>query len=93
MNRKIKCGDKVKDPITGFRGTVTQMTEFINGCIQCCVTPKIDRDGKYPESVDIDIQQLELITPKKTAPKKTVKKEVPPGGPSRINRVPINRRR
>ncbi len=70
---EIKLGDKVKDRITGFVGTVVCKSEFLNGCIQFEVQPKITgKDNKIVEAVSIDAQSLEVINVKK---KKPVKKE------------------
>lgn len=37
---KIELGTKVKDSITGFKGTVTGRSDYITGCKQYCVVPK-----------------------------------------------------
>lgn len=71
MRKEIKLGDQVKDKITGFKGIAVAKTEFINGCVQWEVVPKIAKDNKYPESVGIDQQTLEVIVKKR---KKIVKK-------------------
>jgi len=61
----IELGDEVIDKITGFKGIVVAKTEYINGCIQYEVQPKIDKDGKIPESTNIDKETIELVVPKK----------------------------
>ena len=71
---EIELGDKVKCKITGFIGTVVARTEFINGCIQYSVMPKLNKNSKslneglMPEEVSIDSQSLEVIKPKKKTP-------------------------
>ena len=60
----IELGDEVIDKITGFKGIVVAKTEYINGCIQYEVQPKIDKDGKIPESNNIDKETIELVVPK-----------------------------
>jgi len=59
----IKLGTKVKDIITGFEGIVTSKVEYLNGCIQYGVKPKMKTkgDGKMPEANYIDEGQLEVI--------------------------------
>ena len=57
----IKLGQKVRDKVTGFEGVATAKLEYINGCIQYCVKPKIKEQGKMPEGVYIDHQQLEVL--------------------------------
>jgi len=69
METKFKNGDKVKDTITGFEGTIVCVAVYLNGCIRYSIQPKIDKAGLYQESETIDEEQLELIKEKK--PKKT----------------------
>ncbi len=69
---EIKLGDKVRCKHTGFTGVATSKTEFINGCIQYDVVPKVGKDNKVPEGVAIDSQSLELVNKPK---KKVIKKE------------------
>ena len=71
MKQEIKLGDKVKCKVTGFIGIATAKTEFLNGCIQYEVIPKVDKNNKIPDPQAIDEQSLEVITPKK---KKVIKK-------------------
>ncbi|KKM13316.1 hypothetical protein LCGC14_1717390 [marine sediment metagenome] len=83
MVKKIELGDKVKDTITGFIGIAVARIEFINGCIQYQVAPKVIKGGKFPEDVYIDKGSLIVLVPK-NKPKKVKKpKRRPPGGPSR----------
>lgn len=57
----IKLGSKVKCKITGFEGVATAKIEYINGCVQYCVKPRIGADGTMPEGSYIDVQQLDVI--------------------------------
>ena len=58
----FSLGDKVKCKHTGFSGIIVGRTEFINGCKQYSVVPKVCKvDGKYPEDVCIDEESLVLI--------------------------------
>lgn len=61
--KKIKLGTKVIDKVTGFTGIATSRVEYINGCVQYGVTPKVKKDDTtaYPESTYVDEGQLELI--------------------------------
>lgn len=61
LPRKFENGEKVKDTITGFKGTITAVIEYMNGCIRYQIQPSIDEKGEYRESQIIDEQQLELI--------------------------------
>jgi len=64
MDINIKLGDQVKDIVTGFKGTVVIISQHLNGCVQCAVAPKIGKDGKYPDVVEIDHKSLEVIKKK-----------------------------
>jgi hypothetical protein len=56
----VKLGHTVRDAITGFQGVVTARCEYINGCVQFCVTPRVAEDGKMPTGEWIDHQRLEV---------------------------------
>lgn len=61
----LKLGSKVRCKITGFEGTLTGRTEYINGCVQYLVRPSAfttnDGEMKYAEGHWIDDQQLEVL--------------------------------
>ena len=43
----IKLGDKVKDKISGYKGIVTAIAKYLNGCTRILIEPtKLDDDGK-----------------------------------------------
>jgi len=54
-------GKKVRDKVTGLVGIAISRLEFMNGCIQFCVKPPVDKEGKIREGEYIDHQQLEII--------------------------------
>lgn len=56
----INLGDKVKDKVTGYEGIATSRVEYLNKCVQYCVEPKVGKDGRKPDGVYIDIDQLEV---------------------------------
>lgn len=58
---RFRLGEKVKDSITGFEGTITSRIEYLNGCLQYCVEPKVGKEGKKEKYEYIDEGQLELI--------------------------------
>ena len=67
----IKLGDKVKDKVTGFTGVATSKVEYLNGCVQFCITPKMkSKDNKMPEGTYIDQQQLEVVGKKVSVKRK-----------------------
>jgi len=57
----IQLGQKVRDKVTGFEGITTARCEYLNGCIQYCVSPRIDKDGKKADYHYMDEGQLEVI--------------------------------
>lgn len=70
MGKKIKLGALVLDRVTGMKGIVTSRLEYLNGCIQYGVKPKMESDGKYPDTQYIDVAQLEVIKKEKVKLKK-----------------------
>jgi len=78
---KFELGEKVRDKVSGFKGTIIQRTEFLNGCIQYGVQPQgLDKDGKIRDAMGIDEQSIELIE-KKKSPFEFKKRN---GGPYRL---------
>lgn len=66
---KIQLGDTVQCKITGFKGVAVARTEFINGCIQYQLAPKVGKDNKLTEfEPSIDEKSLKVV--KKKANKK-----------------------
>lgn len=57
----ILLGDTVKCKVTDFVGVAYSRIEYLNGCIQFDVRPKVDKDGKAQDGLWIDIQQLEVL--------------------------------
>ena len=88
MEQKIQLGDTVKCKYTGFKGVVVSMTEFINGCVQFGVAPKVGKDNKYNEELGIDEESLEIITkPKKKKVKRMVINNQKHGGRTRCAKL------
>ena len=80
----IELGSKVKCKYTGFTGIAMIRSEFINGCTQYEVAPRVKKDGAIVEGMGIDEQSLIVVAkPKKDKPKP--KKKTPrrtTGGPN-----------
>ena len=57
---RFKLGEKVKDTITGFKGTVTARIEYLNGCLQYCIEPRVGKEGKVEKVQYVDEGQLEI---------------------------------
>lgn len=59
----IELGQTVKDKVTGFTGVAEARLEFLNGCLQFLVRPKISPPKKgetaeYPTGTYIDVENL-----------------------------------
>lgn len=61
MDEMIELGDRVRDKITGFEGIVTASVVYLNGCVQFCVYPSVDKDGKTQDFHYIDEGQLFVV--------------------------------
>jgi len=62
----IDLGDEVKDSITGFKGIVVAVTNWLHGCRRITVQPaKLSTDGKPNETHTFDEPQLILLKKKK----------------------------
>jgi len=72
----VNLGDECQDTITGFKGVATSIHEYIDGCTQICLTPKIDKDGKIQDSNQFDIERIKVR--KKLVAKMAAR---PTGGP------------
>ena len=77
-NKMINLGDKVRDNVTGLTGIATQRIEFLNGCIQYTVSPKIKKNSSEIVGWNIDEEQLVSLEKKKVKVKKS-----PTGGPTK----------
>jgi len=81
---EFELGTKVKCRVTGFKGIIVGRNEWINGCKQYLVKPKIDKSGKLVDGEWMDEEQLELNG-------KGIKISVEPtGGPPKDNRQRSN---
>ena len=57
----IHLGNTVRDVITGFAGIAMSRIEYLTGCTQIGVCPRIGADGKPIEWHYFDLQRLEYI--------------------------------
>jgi len=58
----IKLGNKVKCKVTGFTGIVIAKCEFLNGCVQLGVKPRMKAgETVLPDAIYIDIDQLDVV--------------------------------
>lgn len=57
----VQLGSKVKEKITGFTGIVTGYVQYLSGCNQALVIPKVREDGSYVDGQWFDEQRLERV--------------------------------
>ena len=78
----IELGQTVKDKVTGFSGIAIARLEFLNGCKQILVmpkmaTPKKNETPEHPTGTYIDIEQLVVVGRKKIT---LAERDKPSGG-------------
>jgi len=88
----IELGDRVKHKITGFKGVVVAVTQWLNGCVRLNVQPeKLKKEGGQADVETVDIGELELLA------KRVIEAPLPapafvagthPGGPRPTARQP-----
>jgi hypothetical protein len=59
----IKLGDEARDTISGFKGQVIAITEWLYGCRRISIQPRELKDHKPVESYTFDEAQVELVAP------------------------------
>ena len=57
----IKLGSKVRDIITGVEGIAVAKTDYLTGCTRYQVQRKAGKDGKIPELLHFDVEQIKLV--------------------------------
>jgi hypothetical protein len=57
----IKLGSKVRDVVTGFEGIAVAKVEYLTGCTQYGIAPRIDKDGKPQDAIYVDEARLEIV--------------------------------
>ena len=48
-----------EDKVTGFTGVCTGYVEYISGCHQAMLAPKVGKDGKASDASWFDVQRLQ----------------------------------
>lgn len=89
--KSAQLGDRVKDPVSGFKGIATCITTWLHGCVRIGVQPEeITKEGKVAESVYFDQSQLIVVKKAVHTPVILAVTPAPPapavrrqGGPSR----------
>jgi hypothetical protein len=57
----IKLGKEVRDKVTGFKGTAIAEVEYLFGCNQFGVSPKMNEAGEVKDAEFFDVGRLEVI--------------------------------
>ena len=84
MSEQIELGREVRDKVSGFTGIASGRSTYLSGCAHICISPKVGKDRKLPESKWIDEPQVEYT---KTKTKKvTIKSNRRLGGPQSHSR-------
>lgn len=52
-------GKQAKCKLTGFNGIITGYCQYVTGCDQVLITPKMT-DNKYPEGQWLDVNRIEV---------------------------------
>ena len=58
----LKLGDKARDRISGFKGVVVAITEWLNGCQRITIQPEELKDGEPVENYTFDAEQIEVVS-------------------------------
>ena len=53
-------GRRAIDKITGFSGVIESVCFDLYGCVQACIKPPLDKDGKFQDAGWLDIQRLTI---------------------------------
>jgi hypothetical protein len=59
---KVTLGHTVSDSITGFTGIATGRCEYITGCTQVLVQPRVKADGDFVNSQWLDEDRLTVVS-------------------------------
>ncbi len=54
-------GKEAKDKITGFVGLITAKCDYMYGCSQYGLSPKVDKEGKTRDMGWFDIGRIEIL--------------------------------
>lgn len=57
----IELGKRGKDKITGFEGIITGRCQYLYGCDQYLITPKVDKNGNKPDGQWMDEGRIGIM--------------------------------
>ena len=76
----LKLGVEAQDKVTGFKGIVIGFSQWLTGCDQVLLKPKVDKEGQLVDGQWFD--EGEIVVIGKGLTKKDVKSKIN-GGPRR----------
>lgn len=92
---KVQNGDRVKDAVTGYEGTVVARTEYLNQCVRVQIQAQALQPTGIPvESIHVDEDQVYILEVAANRPDlRIVDKPQATGGPAAAtrNRAPTHR--
>jgi len=77
----VELGDRVQDKITGLKGIVVGITNWLYGCRRVVVQPEEAKDGKPAETFHVDEPQVEIVKKGAVAGRAVLVEEERPHGP------------
>lgn len=60
-DHSFNLGDVAKCKITGFKGAIVAITNWLNGCVRITLQPEKLENGKPVEAITFDVEQLEIV--------------------------------
>lgn len=57
----IQLGQRLKDKVTGFEGIASGKAEYLTGCTQWSLQPKVKEDGSFIEGRWFDEGRLVIL--------------------------------
>lgn len=60
----INLGDKVRDNVTKFGGTVIGIASYLTGSSQALIQPPCDQTGRFVEARWFDVDRLQVVEKK-----------------------------
>lgn len=85
-NEFAELGDEVKCKVTGFQGVVTGVAKHLTGCDRIGIQPPVQKDGKHPDALWLDIASVEIIKKQKVKAASVQEKNKKGGPPSLVAR-------
>jgi len=56
----LELGLEAQDKITGFKGILTARHQFLTGCDQYSICPRVNDKGEFPDLINFDENRIEI---------------------------------